>query len=213
LPTYLCRSFRGLEEVVFVILFDDAEFFRIVQGTEMNRRGIDGRGDIHEFQAKRAAGKDELANIAHKSDVGVVDGNVQIGLDRSGLWIDRRPWNGRVLFLRGIDFVTAGRRIRIAAPAARTARSGNHPKQPSRCLTPGIFITFTRSGFAFSLRTMGRKFLHWTIRAGPSRSWMRDAIPGQAAVAGFKALGIPGVPNRGVQRIGGANTAKILRQR
>jgi len=38
-----------------------------------------------------------------------------------------------------------------------------------------------------------------------------DAIPGQAAVTGFKALGIPGVPNRGVQRIGSANPAKILR--
>jgi len=97
-------------------------FFRIVQGTEMNRRGIDGCGDIHEFQAKRAAGKDELANIAYQRDVGVVDGNVQIGLivQACGLIAG-------ALFLCGIDFVAAGRRIKNCRDGGENRKSRNRP--------------------------------------------------------------------------------------
>ena len=76
LADVLMQEFRGLEEVVFIVLFDDAEFFWIVQGTEMNRRGIDGCGDVHELQAKCSAGEGELPNVAHQRDVRVVNGDV-----------------------------------------------------------------------------------------------------------------------------------------
>src|SRR6266478_2340288 len=39
---------------------------------------------------------------------------------------------------------------------------------------------------------------------------MRDRLPGQAAVVGFKAFRIASVPNSGVKRIGSANSAKIF---
>ena len=74
------QQFGGLEKVVFVILFDDPEFFRVVQRTEMNGRGIHGGGNVHEFQTKRTAGKQQLSNIAYQGDIGVVHGNVQVGL-------------------------------------------------------------------------------------------------------------------------------------
>ena len=74
------QQFGGLEKVVFVVLFDDPQFFRVVQRTEMNGRGIDGGGDVHEFQTKRSAGKQELPNIAYQGDIGVVHGDVQVGL-------------------------------------------------------------------------------------------------------------------------------------
>ena len=74
------EEFRGFEEVVFVILLDDAKLFRIVQRAEMDGGWVYGGGDVHEFQAKRAARKRELANIAHQGDVGVIDGDVQLAL-------------------------------------------------------------------------------------------------------------------------------------
>ncbi len=80
LADILVEEFRGLEEIVFVILLDDAKLFRIVQRAEMNGSRIYRGGDVHEFQAKRAVGKRELANIAHQGDVGVIDGDVQFGL-------------------------------------------------------------------------------------------------------------------------------------
>src|SRR5258707_14874544 len=42
---------------------------------------------------------------------------------------------------------------------------------------------------------------------------MRDGLPGQTTVAGFKALCAASVPNGGVERIGGANSAEIFRER
>src|SRR5438552_718558 len=41
---------------------------------------------------------------------------------------------------------------------------------------------------------------------------MGDLLPGPPAVAGFKALGISGVPNRGVLLVRRANPAKLLRE-
>ena len=46
----------------------------------MDRGGIDSGGDVHEFEAERAAGKREIADVAHESDVGIVDRDVEIGL-------------------------------------------------------------------------------------------------------------------------------------
>src|SRR6266851_4062341 len=45
--------------------------------------------------------------------------------------------------------------------------------------------------------------------SGPSRSWIRDRLPDQAAVAGFKTFGISDVPNRGMQSIRGTDSPTI----
>ena len=43
------EKFRGLEEIVFVILFDDAKLVRIGERAKMYRGGIDGGSDVHEL--------------------------------------------------------------------------------------------------------------------------------------------------------------------
>ena len=63
------KEFCGLEEIVFVVLFDDAKLIGIGQRAEMNRRGIHGRGDVHKFQAEYSTGKRELADVADQRDV------------------------------------------------------------------------------------------------------------------------------------------------
>ena len=74
------KELRRLEQIVFIVLFDDAELIRLVQRAEMNRRGIHRGGDIHEFQAEGAARKREIADVANQGNIGVVDGQVQVGL-------------------------------------------------------------------------------------------------------------------------------------
>src|SRR5207237_1428226 len=74
------QEFRGLEEIVFVILLDDAKLFGIGERTEMHGGGIHGGGDVHEFQTKRAGGKREVADVADERDVGIVDRDVEVGL-------------------------------------------------------------------------------------------------------------------------------------
>src|SRR5579859_40093 len=74
------QEFGGFEQVVFVVLLDDAEFVRLAEGAEMDGCGIDGGGDVHELQPERAGGKQKLANVADQSDIGVVNGNGEIGL-------------------------------------------------------------------------------------------------------------------------------------
>jgi hypothetical protein len=63
LPTYV-EEFRGLQEIVFVILFDNAEFLRLRQRAEVDGCGINGRGDVFEFEAEGACGHGELADVA-----------------------------------------------------------------------------------------------------------------------------------------------------
>jgi len=48
---------------------------------------------------------------------------------------------------------------------------------------------------------------------GRSDSWMSDALPGEAAVAGLETLGIPSIPNCGVEGIESMNKPEILTQR
>src|SRR5580693_2613772 len=69
----------------------------------MDCRGIDRRGDVHEFQAEGAGGKGELADVANQGDIGVVDGDGEVGLivEAGGL-IGARGARG-VFFLGGVD--------------------------------------------------------------------------------------------------------------
>jgi len=48
----------------------------------VNGGGIDGGGDIHEFQAEISAWEFQFADVADKGDVGIVDGDRKIGLVR-----------------------------------------------------------------------------------------------------------------------------------
>ena len=68
------------EEIVFVILFEDVEFGGIGERAEVNGGGVYGGGDVFEFKAEVAGGEREIADVADESDVGIVDGDVEIGL-------------------------------------------------------------------------------------------------------------------------------------
>src|SRR5713101_6796620 len=118
-----------LKKVVFVILFDDAELFGIVQGAKMDSGGVDGRGDIHEFESEGACGKREIADITNESNIGVVDGNVQIGLIVEAGGLVAGGGTRRVLFLRGIDFFAADRGKEYRCCSGENGNGGNFPKQ------------------------------------------------------------------------------------
>src|SRR5207249_3590906 len=99
------QEFRGLEEIVFVILLDDAKLFGIGERTEMHGGGIHGGGDVHEFQTKRAGGKREVADVADERDVGIVDRDVEVGLIvQSGGLINRMAG---LFFLRSMKTICA----------------------------------------------------------------------------------------------------------
>ncbi len=107
------EKFCGLEQIVFVVLLDDAELVRVGERAEMHGSRIDGGGDVHELQAKRAGGKHEIADVANQRNVGVVNRDVQLGLiiQPGGLIGDRA---GRFSFLELRNGFVAGRRRRKA---------------------------------------------------------------------------------------------------
>ncbi len=120
-----------LKKVVFVILFDDAELFGIVQGAKMDSGGVDGRGDIHEFESEGACGKREIADITNESNIGVVDGHVQIGLIvKAGGLVPGRGTR-RVLFLCCIHFVAMGSGIENCRGGGKNCDGGNRPSRAS----------------------------------------------------------------------------------
>ena len=46
----------------------------------MYRGRINGRGDVHELQARLAGRQGELPHIPHQREAGIVDGDGQVGL-------------------------------------------------------------------------------------------------------------------------------------
>jgi len=117
-----------------------------------------------------------------QSDVGVVDGNVQIGLIVQACGLIAGRGTGRVLFLRGIDFVTAGRRIKNCRAGGENRKSGKSSKTAESLSDSwGSSSLSPRSGFAFSLRTMGAKnSCTGQFGLGPSRSGCgRDSRSGR----------------------------------
>ncbi len=71
-----------IEQVVFVILLDDAQLGGLGHRAKMHGRGIDGRGDIHEPQARFTGRQGELAHVPHQGKIRVVNGEGEIGLIR-----------------------------------------------------------------------------------------------------------------------------------
>src|SRR5713226_4149653 len=121
LADVLVEELGGLEEVVFVVLLDDAEFLWVGEGAEMHGGRIYGGGDIHQFEAKGATGKRELADVAHEGNIGVVDGDVEIGLVVQAGRLIRTSGTWSVLFLSGVDAVAATGRIE--------QRTGSHEER------------------------------------------------------------------------------------
>ena len=76
----LAQQLLGLEQVVLVVLLEDADARRLGQRSEVHGRRIHGGGDVHEMQIGRAARDLEIADVANERDVGVVDGDGQLRL-------------------------------------------------------------------------------------------------------------------------------------
>ncbi len=132
------EELRGLEQIVFVVLLDDAELFRIGERAEMDGRGIDGRGDVHELQTKSAVGKQEIADVADQSDVGIVDRDVEIGLIVQAGGLIGGASAASFLLLRHVSSVRKGHGVK----RRRTCReNGGRNRVLDRI--PGIFIAFT----------------------------------------------------------------------
>ena len=74
------ENFIGVEQVVFVVLFEYAQFFGISNGAEVNRRGHHGRGDVHETELEIAGGKRDVARVTDERDVRVINGDGKVGL-------------------------------------------------------------------------------------------------------------------------------------
>src|SRR5216684_2385106 len=125
------EELRGLKEVVFVVLFDDAELFGVVQRSEMDSGGIDGCGDIHEFESEGACGKREIADITNESNIGVVDSNVQIGLIVEAGGLVAGGGTRRVLFLCCIHLVAVERGIENCRGGGENCDGGNRPSHAS----------------------------------------------------------------------------------
>src|SRR5258708_10053521 len=99
----------------------------------MDSGGVDGGGDIHEFEAKRACGKREIADITNESNIGVVDGDVQIGLiaEAGGLVAGGRA--SGVPFLCSVNFVAMDGRIENRRSGGENYYSGNPPYPARGC--------------------------------------------------------------------------------
>jgi hypothetical protein len=180
----------------------------------MNGRGIDGGSDVHELEAESSAGESELADVADERDVGIVDGDVEIGLivQAGGLVATDAS---RVFFLRGVDFAAAcaGKQERRAAGEDR---SGGHCPNPSGNLLPAwnSHTFHLDCKFAFLVRTERTEFLACGGLISGVRIWSwAEALPGQAAIAGGKTFLVLNVPDEGVKLVGGLNSAEIVFER
>ena len=105
----LAEQLLGLEQVVLVVLLEDAQPRRLAERAEVDGGGIDGRRDVHEPQLGDAAREPQVASVANERDVGVVDRDGQIDLivdgrlvlqRRRAAWRRRcddaaRPWRRR----------------------------------------------------------------------------------------------------------------------
>ena len=76
----LAQQLLGLEQVVLVVLLEDADARRLAERSKMHRRRVHGGGDVHEMQIGRAARERQVANVANEGDVGVVNGDSQLRL-------------------------------------------------------------------------------------------------------------------------------------
>ena len=95
-----------VQQVVLIVLFQDAELARLAQRPDMHGRRVHRRRDVEQAEIERAARQRHLPHVADQRDVRVVDGDGQIDL------VLQRRGNRGVLILRGTDgaVVVTGRR-------------------------------------------------------------------------------------------------------
>ncbi len=105
-----------VEQVELVVLFEDAEPRWLAERAEVHRRRVHRRRDVEKAQVDDAAGQRHLPHVAHQRDVGVVDGDRQLGLV-----LDRR---GDDVFVGGRD----GLHRRRCAARGQQAQHGNAPE-------------------------------------------------------------------------------------
>jgi len=76
----LPKQLVWLEQVVLVVLLEHGDARWIAQRSEMHRRGVDRRRDVHEPQVEAACGQSKIAHVADERDVRVVHRDGQIHL-------------------------------------------------------------------------------------------------------------------------------------
>src|SRR5436189_109696 len=99
-------------------------------------------------------------------------------------------------------------RGRREAPRSKSVQT-NETLQHSR----GFSSLSPAPKFAFSLRTHGEEFLARSGADARRGSGTRNEEPSEPAIARLKAFRRSSVPNRSVERIGGPDSAEILRER
>ena len=80
MPDVLLEELLGRQEVVLVVLLEDAEPGGIRQRLEMDGRRVDLRGDVGELDLAHARGQAHLARVLHQPEVAVVDRDHQVPL-------------------------------------------------------------------------------------------------------------------------------------
>ncbi len=137
----LAQQLVRLQQVVLVVLLQHAHARRLGERSEVHRRRVHRRRDVHEAQAGGAARQLDLPHVAHQRDVGVVDGDRQLGLvvQRGGLILDLRG-QGRDGGRRGTKDKGAGGEDRRGHPGAcrhvnRSLKGGaaTGPMSSERC--------------------------------------------------------------------------------
>ena len=142
------QKLRRFEQVVFVVLLDNADLVGLVQRAKMDGCGIHGRSNVHELQAQRPGGQRELAHIAHQRDIRVIDRHRQIGLIVQGSRgvFARDTWRAtRVGFRRRECVVAADRRIERCCARHQEECGGSDAKKPPALHFQGIVHGLTSS--------------------------------------------------------------------
>jgi hypothetical protein len=76
----LSEQLVGLEEIVLVVLLQHTDTRRLGERSEMHRRRIDRRRDVHELQIEVPGRQHQTPDVAHERNVRVVDGHRQLHL-------------------------------------------------------------------------------------------------------------------------------------
>ena len=106
------QELHRVEEVVLIVLLEDAEPRGIGQRAQVHRGRVDGRGDVAHLEIEGAVRQRQLTNVADERDVGVVDRDAEIGLIAGG----RRRTQGLCRGSRAFGVVAGGARRVGAAP-------------------------------------------------------------------------------------------------
>src|SRR6266446_1795526 len=103
---------------------------------------IYGGGNVYQLKAKSSGGKRELANVAHEGDIGIVDGNIEVGLVVQTCRLIRTSGTWSVLFLGGIHSASARGGIEQRTGSDEKRCCWQDPRQAPLQLCLGILHGF-----------------------------------------------------------------------